>query len=195
MKRNMQLILILLLFSGVLQAQKQYNVASPDGRLTAVVTVGEQLTWSLSHDGTALIAPSPVSLTLAGNEQLGPNARVQRAKHQSSDEKIASPFWISSEVRNFYNELKLTFRGNWGITFRLYNDGLAYRFHTDRKGTLTITDEEASFGFTGDHHVWVPYVKGGARWGPATEFFREYLYPYPSLSDQPRAADLPAGIG
>ena len=152
---------MLLMMTGTIQAQKQYSLSSPNGQLKAEIAVGKELTWSLSHNGTQLIEPSPVSLTLQGGEQLGPDARVRRAKQQSADEVIASPFWISSEVRNQYNELLLTFRGDWGITFRLYDDGLAYRFHTDRKGTLTIADEEATFRFTGDHKAWVPYVKGG----------------------------------
>lgn len=161
MKRTIPLILTLLLVCGATHAQKQYSISSPGGRLTAEITVGEELTWSLSHNGTQLIEPSPVSLTLADGEQLGPDARVVRAKQQSADETIASPFWISSEVRNQYNELLITFRGDWGIIFRLYDDGLAYRFHTNRKGTLTIANEEAAFRFTGDHQAWVPYVKGG----------------------------------
>jgi len=161
MKRTLQLILMLLLVSGTVHAQKQFSISSPDGKLTAEVTPGEELTWSLSHDGTPLIEPSPLSLTLQDGEQLGPDARLRRAKSQSIDETITSPFWISSEVKNQYNELLLNFRGNWGITFRLYDDGLAYRFHTNRKGTLTIASEEANFRFSGDCHTWVPYVNGG----------------------------------
>ncbi len=161
MKRRFPLILLLLLACGAIQAQKEYSLASPDGKLTAQVTVGEELTWSLSHDGTPLIEPSPVSLTLHDGEQLGPDARLRRVRKQRADETITSPFWISSQVRDQYNELLLTFRGDWGITFRLYDDGLAYRFHTSRKGTLTIASEEATFRFTGDRPAWVPYVKGG----------------------------------
>ncbi|KUK76784.1 MAG: Retaining alpha-galactosidase, partial [Proteiniphilum acetatigenes] len=92
MKRTIPLILMLLLVCGATQAQKQYSISSPDGRLTAEVTVGEQLTWSLSHDGAQLITPSPVSLPLANGEQLGPDARVRRVKQQSADETIPSPF-------------------------------------------------------------------------------------------------------
>ena len=161
MKRTILLFLTLLLVCEIIQAQKRYNISSPDGRLTAEVVAGKQLTWSLAHDGQRLIEPSAVSLTLADGEQLGPDARVKRARRQNADNIIASPFWISSRVEDRYNELLLTFRGEWAITFRLYDDGLAYRFHTARKGTLTIAGEEANFRFTGDRPAWVPYVKGG----------------------------------
>ncbi len=192
MKRTIPLILTLLIVCGATQAQKQYNISSPDGRLTAEVTVGEQLTWSLAHDGRQLIEPSPVSLTLADGEQLGPNARVVRAKQQSADEPIASPFWISSEVRNQYNELLITFRGDWGIIFRLYDDGMAYRFHTTRKGTLTIASEEAIFRFTGDQQAWVPYVRGGLG-GDQLQSSFENTYVHTPLSqiDRERLIFLP----
>ncbi|KUL15016.1 MAG: Uncharacterized protein XE13_0873 [Proteiniphilum sp. 51_7] len=192
MKKASQFILILLMMTGATQAQKQYSISSPDGRLTAEVTVGEQLTWSLSHDGTQLIEPSPVSLTLQDGEQLGPNARVVRAKQQRADETIPSPFWISSEVRNQYNELLITFRGDWGITFRLYDDGLAYRFHTNRKGTLTIASEEATFRFTGDHQAWVPYVKGGLGGDQfQSSFENTYVHTPLSQIDRERLIFLP----
>ena len=192
MKRTIPLILMLLLVCGATQAQKQYSISSPDGRLTAEVTVGEQLTWSLSHDGAQLITPSPVSLTLANGEQLGPDARVRRVKQQSADETIPSPFWISSEVKDNYNELLLTFRGDWGITFRLYDDGLAYRFLTTRKGTLTIASEEATFRFTGDRPAWVPYVRGGLG-GDQLQSSFENTYVHTPLSqiDRERLIFLP----
>ena len=183
---------MLLIVCVAMKAQKQYSISSPDGRLTAEVTVGEQLTWSLAHDGRQLIEPSPVSLTLADGEQLGPNARVRHAKRQSADETIPSPFWISSEVRNQYNELLITFRGDWGITFRLYDDGLAYRFHTNRKGTLTIANEEAAFRFTGDHQAWVPYVKGGLGGDQfQSSFENTYVHTPLSQIDRERLIFLP----
>lgn len=155
------LVIGLLWMGGVAFAGSPYRLSSPDGRLSAEISVGEQLTWSLSLGGSPLMAEAPVSLTLSNGEQLGPEARVRNAKQQSVNEVIASPFWISSQVQNRFNELQLAFSGNWGITFRLYNDGMAYRFFTDRKEPLIITAEEAVFRFTGNQKVWVPYVKNG----------------------------------
>ena len=192
MKRTLQLILMLLLVNGAVHAQKQYSISSPDGKLTAEVTLGEELTWSLAHDGKPLIEPSPASLTLQGGEQLGPDARLRRAKRQSTDETISSPFWISSEVKNKYNELLLTFRGDWGITFRLYDDGLAYRFHTSRKDEITIAAEEASFRFTGDRHAWVPYVIDGLGGDQLqTSFENTYVHSSISKVDRERLVFLP----
>ncbi len=164
MSRISQFIIVIMLFLFVCEpatAWSQYIISSPDGKFTAEIIVGEQLTWSLALNDTQLIVPSPISLTLSSGEKLGPDTHVLRAKKQSVDKTIISPFWISSEVMNRYNELLLTFRGDWGITFRLYDDGLAYRFHTAREGRHTIVAEEATFHFPGDRNTWVPYVRNG----------------------------------
>ncbi|MDD4591735.1 MAG: glycoside hydrolase family 97 protein [Parabacteroides sp.] len=181
MKKHLELLVLSLLVTASLFAKNQYSLASPDGNMTAEITVGKELTWSLSYDGTTLIEPSTISLTLQDDEQLGPNARLHRAKRQSKEELITSPFWISSELKNKYNELLLNFRGDWGITFRLYDDGVAYRFHTSRKNEITVKSEQATFRFTGDSHAWVPYVKGGLG-GDQLQSSFENTYDYKPIS-------------
>ena len=39
--------------------------------------------------------------------------------------------------------MTLSFRGNYGLVFRMYNDGLAYRFTTKMKNDIVVVDEEA----------------------------------------------------
>lgn len=117
-------------------AQKNYTLTSPDGTLQATVATGSDLRISLSADGETLLAPSPVSMTLGGGEVLGSNPKVTRARKNTADARIASPFYKKSSVRDHYNELELTMRGDYGLVVRLYDDGLAYRF-TTRKRTAS----------------------------------------------------------
>ena len=42
-----------------------------------------------------------------------------------------------------YKELSIAFKGDYGVIFRAYNDGVAYRFYTKKKGEITILSEEA----------------------------------------------------
>lgn len=76
-----------------LMAQKNYTLTSPDGTLQATVATGSDLRISLSADGETLLAPSPVSMTLGGGEVLGSNPKVTRARKNTADERIASPFY------------------------------------------------------------------------------------------------------
>lgn len=119
-----------------LMAQKNYTLTSPDGTLQATVATGSDLRISLSADGETLLAPSPVSMTLGGGEVLGSNPKVTRARKNTADARIASPFYKKGSVRDHYNELELTMRGDYGLVVRLYDDGLAYRF-TTRKRTAS----------------------------------------------------------
>lgn len=43
--------------------------------------------------------------------------------------------------------MTLSFRGNYGLVFRMYNDGLAYRFTTKMKNDIVVVDEEADYTF------------------------------------------------
>ena len=79
-----KLLLTLLLFSAGtgISAAKTYDLKSPDGKIAVRVDVGaDAVTYSISRDGKELIAPSPLSLTLADGRR-GPiqlaDAYVQR---------------------------------------------------------------------------------------------------------------------
>lgn len=61
-------------------------------------------------------------------------------------------------MQDVYNEMTLSFRGNYGLVFRMYNDGLAYRFTTKMKNDIVVVDEEADYNFSSDHTAFAPYV-------------------------------------
>lgn len=121
-----KLLLTLLLFSAGtgISAAKTYDLKSPDGKIAVRVDVGaDAVTYSISRDGKELIAPSPLSLTLADGRVLGRKASVRKASAKSVDEIIEAPFYKRSAVEDRYNSLTLTFKGDYGIDFRAYDDG------------------------------------------------------------------------
>ena len=139
-------------------AQKSYDMVSPDGKLKGTVTVGSQITYTLQHGSDELLASSPISMTLKSGEQLGLNPKLANTKRTTVNQTISSPLYNKSNVIDHYNELKLSFKGNYGLIFRAYNDGFAYRFETSRKDSLTIMSEEFTLNFPHDFKAWVPYV-------------------------------------
>jgi alpha-glucosidase len=44
------------------------------------------------------------------------------------------------------------------VIFRVYNDAVAYRFFTKKKGEILVKHEEANFNFTDDHKAFLPYM-------------------------------------
>ena len=181
-----KLLLTLLLFSAGtgISAAKTYDLKSPDGKIAVRVDVGaDAVTYSISRDGKELIAPSPLSLTLADGRVLGRKASVRKASAKSVDEIIEAPFYKRSAVEDRYNSLTLTFKGDYGIDFRAYDDGAAYRFRTSMKDEITVTDELVDIRFPEDFTTLVPYARDGKKEpGLARYYFNSFENTYSSPS-------------
>lgn len=157
------LFMTLLLTAGLTAtAQKTYQVQSPDGKMKAVVTVKDRIEYTVSHDGTEVLAPSVISLTLQGGKVLGAQPKVTGVQKVSSNTVIPSPFYKKKEVKDHYNEMVINFRGNFSVVFRAYDDGVAYRFRTKLKDDIVVENEEATFNFAKDYYTYAPYVNSKA---------------------------------
>lgn len=167
-----------LLFLGVfpLLAQKNYQLQSPDRNLKVEVTVADKVSFAIIHDN-AEVMNSIVSMTLQGGEILGVNPKVSKVTKTSVDKEIPAPFYKREVVKDIYNEMRISFRGNYGLVFRIYNDGVAYRFTTNRKTPLIVTDEEAVYNFPADYKTFTAYVNSTK---PTFEeqFFNSFEQPY-----------------
>ncbi|MCD8177323.1 MAG: glycoside hydrolase family 97 protein [Tannerellaceae bacterium] len=176
---NRKVIILFCLCIGTLIAfaQKSYPVFSPDQLLKAEIVVGEQTEITLMHEETLVLAPSVVSMILQNGEIWGNNGDILRVTRASVDKVIPSPFYKKEEVEDIYNELSIHFRGNYRLVVRMYNDGMAYRFESRRRGQITVVSEVADFNFTVDHPVYAAYANSDA---PTFEeqFFNSFEQPY-----------------
>jgi hypothetical protein len=138
---------------------KTYQLTSPGGATSLSVTTGpDGLFWSVSHHGQAVLVPSAIALQLESGEQLDghPPLTVSRAKKAGY---ILPLHYKKDTIRDDYNELTLSFvKAGYGLIFRAYDDGAAYRFFVRRKDSLTIRTETAIFNFPADDSAWIPYV-------------------------------------
>lgn len=176
---NCKLVCLTLFLASGLQAmaQKSYQLDSPDGKLKTVVNVDKTISFSVSHEETEVLAPSSISMSLEGDEILGLHAKVAKVTRSAVNKVIPSPFYKKAEVADYYNGMSLNFKGNWSIEFRAYNDGLAYRFVTRKKGDIVVKSEEASYNFSKNYETFAPYVNSKA---PTFEqqFFNSFEQPY-----------------
>ncbi len=161
---------------------KVYQVASPDGLTKVTVDVKDRITWSVWHGNQEILAPSALSMTVAGKE-IGLNPRVRSAKVTSTAGTVVAPFWRQASIDERYNELNLVIGDGWSVIFRVYdNEGVAYRFQSTsvHKDDL-VTAELAEFNFAGDRTAYVPYSTGGKANPFHTSF--ENLYTVAPLSE------------
>ncbi len=192
--------LLLLLFAGAMPFVRGqsglYRLLSPDHKLAIEIVTGETVRWSVLHLNTQVLLPSEIALELDNGEVLGHHAVVRKSAKISVDRTFATAFYKKSKVSDQYNELSLSFAGNYGLIFRAYNDGVAYRFFTRRKGELTIRNETASFHFTDDLSGLFPLIQEYRVPGDPYMSSFESLYRKMSLSQFPAdtLAFLPALI-
>lgn len=160
-KLNLLLTCTCALFALSVQGQKQLLLSSPDGKLKSAITVGDKLTYDISCNGQQVLAPSPISATLDNGKVWGDKARLSKVTEKKNDTQIDAPFYRSSCVRDYYNELTLRFKGDYSVVFRAYNDGVAYRFVNHAKKPFCILNEEVDYRFPADVTASVPYVNAG----------------------------------
>ena len=149
---------------------------SPDGSLEVEVTVGGGVSFVIRQDGAEVMRGS-VSMTLEGGEVLGESPRVTGVERRSEDAVIASPFYKRAEVRDRHNEMRLSFRGGYGLVFRAYDEGAAYRFVTEREGELVVAEEGAEYAFPGKCSARAAYVNS-TRPTFEEQFFNSFEQPY-----------------
>jgi len=151
-------ILLLIAVPAIPQKSKIIEGKSPDGTMHLKIEIGSTIQWSLNHKGQDIIAPSTVSLQIGNGEILGQNAVLKSASTVKINSDFTPVNYRKAKISDQCNQLTLNFKGDYGIVFRVYNDAVAYRFFTRRKGELIIKNEEASFRFTADNKAFIPYM-------------------------------------
>lgn len=158
MKIKQLFIFIIVLSAANLFAQKQYTLQSPDAKINVTIEAGDELTYSVSHGDTPVLAPSTIAMKLGNGKVLGETPKVISTKTNSVNETIKANFYKKNEIVDNYNELSITFQGRYKVIFRAYDDGVAYRFVTYFPGTIIVENETADFNFDADYTALVPYV-------------------------------------
>src|SRR4030042_3520676 len=159
--RSACLIFVLLLcWAGTSLFAKTLELYSPDKKIKVIIQVDREISYSVYCDGKEILSPSSLSLTIDGAGVLGREPRLSGVKSRTVDDKITPPVKEKRAViTDRFNEAVLTFKGDYGLVFRAYDDGVAYRFITKLKGRGKVVSEEVSFKFGGDHSVYFPVAE------------------------------------
>lgn len=191
-KRITTLWMLLSAFT-MLAAQSNYILQSPDGKLKVTVTAGDKMTYTVHKGEQTLLDKSEIALVLGDGTTLGHPAKVRKVKKRTMSEKIAAPFHHTPSFTAAYNELDIALKGAFGVQFRAYNEGVAYRFYTSFKEPVDIVNEVAEFNFDSDYQSFLPYTTG--KKDPFTTAFQN-LYTVSALTkaDAGSIAFLPVTI-
>ncbi len=138
-----------------------YKLASPNGKLALELTLKEKLHYSLIVNGQTVFKNSTASLLINKKNDINRTEKQIIKVRRNSVNRILLPHvrQKSKEVLEHYNEITLSFDNAQSISFRLFDQGMAYRFSTDLIGEIEVKSETAQFKFVGDHRVYFPEEK------------------------------------
>ena len=175
------ILLLSVLLSQITMGQQQN---SPDGNvmLSFSLKADGTPTYKVSYKNKPVINESSLGFKLKKSEPLTNDFRLI-GDQKSTFKENWKPVWgEEAEILNHYNELLVSLKQDktnrlMNIRFRVYNDGVGFRYEFPSQKELTyfVVEEELSqFAMTGDHTAW---------WIPGDYDTQEYDYNESKLSE------------
>lgn len=144
------------------------ELKSPNGNFKMIFALENDgtPTYKLFMKNKEIIKKSKLGLELQKDKKsLLNDFKLVNEVRNSFDETWKTVWGEETEIRNHYNELALTLKQNETerqviIRFRLFNDGLGFRYEFPEQKNLTyfvVKEERTEFAMTGDHTAfWIP---------------------------------------
>ncbi|MCG8581981.1 MAG: glycoside hydrolase family 97 protein [Bacteroidales bacterium] len=143
MNKIVKNVLTLLFCAGLLQlaSARELKITSQDSHTVLSVYIDEHISWSVEKYDRLILPKVTIDMTVNG-KQLAGAARLESHKQVENSEafEVIVPL-KNRQLTNQYKELQLAFKGGFGLHFRVYNEGVAYRFYTSLKGDVEVNDE------------------------------------------------------
>lgn len=144
------------------------ELKSPNGNFKMIFALENDgtPTYQLFMKNKEIIKKSKLGLELQKDKKsLLNDFKLVNEVQNTFDETWKTVWGEETEIRNHYNELALTLKQNETerqviIRFRLFNDGLGFRYEFPEQKNLTyfvVKEERTEFAMTGDHTAfWIP---------------------------------------
>jgi alpha-glucosidase len=151
------------LFLAVLHnsAAQSLSADSPDRKIRVTVHLEGGLAYSLDYLGKPLVHRSAVAMRLSDGATLGGSPKLRQRHYREVRDTILSPVPEKRlHIPDRFNELTVRFREEpYSLIVRVYDDGMAWRFATQYRDSITIAGETASFALRPQDVLYYPQVQ------------------------------------
>nr|WP_321407548.1 glycoside hydrolase family 97 protein [uncultured Carboxylicivirga sp.] len=161
--KKLLFLINMVLFASVMFGQ---SLTSPDGNFKMQFQlIDGKPSYKLDYKGKAIVKESHLGFELFDAPDLLDGFKMVDNKTSTFDETWKPVWGEYKEIRNHYNELEVTVKQEETnremiIRFRLFNDGLGFRYEFPEQDNLTyfvIKEEHTQFAMAGDHTAyWIP---------------------------------------
>ncbi len=163
----MRLILLLTIIAFAIRSNYSQQISSPDSKLTLTIKLSEnnELIYNLFREGKAVVKDSKLGIDLLDQPDLISGFKIDTIITSKYFEEW-SPVWGEvDKIIDNYNQMQVTLlqlkeKRKMIVTFRLFNDGLGFRYEfpvQDNLKYFTVFEENTQIVLTGDHKTfWIP---------------------------------------
>ncbi len=153
------LVAVCISFSVTSWCLDTLSVCSPSGKICVKIWMEKNLKYKIDFNGESILAPSEMDMLLDGNESFSFNNRIKSHSIKKVNNVIISPVPEKRKsIPDNYNLMTIGFKQPYKVEFRVYDDGVAYRFLTAFKDSITIQNEVAEFNFPGKPSAYFPAI-------------------------------------
>jgi hypothetical protein len=176
--RLLALILIGIFFTGYNSIAQQWSLSSPDNKIVIKITNAKELSYSVAYDQRTVINSSPLGIQL-NDQDFTSGLKFLAIEKSEIDEPYTLLVGKRVQARNRGRELMLTLENNdsqkINVTFRVYNDGIAFRYQFPKSDSSlhTLLRETSGFAISKDTKAWLQPYDLNTRMKPCYETYYE----------------------
>ncbi|MGI8908351.1 MAG: glycoside hydrolase family 97 protein [Candidatus Sumerlaeaceae bacterium] len=168
--RSFNLVILLFLSSSAVAGLGTITLRSPGEKLQLqfALDADGRPTWAVTFEGTEILAPSRLGLTLLNARPLEKGFQIADTKFAKRDATYTLPVGKTRRARDHYRELAVSLQESTGsqrklqLVFRAYDDAIAFRYVLPAQPNVKdfkIAAENTEFHFPGDAACWALRLK------------------------------------
>jgi alpha-glucosidase len=148
-------------YTPVTDRSAAYRVSSPNGRVEVIIATDAagRPSYHVLFDRRIVLAPSGLGLDLGQDGMLAQGLAVVHASQSSINRHYTLVTGKTRDAWDHCNQLQLDLRQRGShrelcLTFRAYDDGIAFRYRILSRGIVSIKTELTEFNFPTDYICW-----------------------------------------
>jgi glucan 1,4-alpha-glucosidase len=179
--KQIKLLVILLVFFSLMSCDTKSelnSIQSPDKSIDVrfLLNPDGQFGYEIYYRNIKVIDTSYLGFEFLNAPALKKHFKVLETSTTNFDDTWEMPWGEQSEVRNHYNEIKLSLQETKAplrlvnVVFRVFDDGVGFRYEFPEQANFKVArikEENTEFNLTGDNKTW---------WIPGDWDIYEHLY-------------------
>ncbi|WP_220182094.1 glycoside hydrolase family 97 protein [Bacillus taeanensis] len=172
--------------SGENEPETKVSIGSPNGKVNLNFHLSDDGTphYQLSYNGVTLIKPSSLGFQFKDQKPLNGDFEIVKTSTESFNNTWEPVWGEKDKIKNHYEQVTIYLKEKeppnrkMNLVFRVYDDGVGFRYILPKQGSLgnniEIISEDTEFQFANNHTSW---------WIPNDWDSYEYNYKETPLSE------------